>query len=76
MVSAPGVAPPGETTGFVGVDPVVADGVVVAVGDVLDGGGDEVGGGEDFEVALTFPVVTTPLGDGGGFLITGTWKRS
>jgi hypothetical protein len=24
--------------------------VVVAVGDVLDGGGDEAGGGEDFEV--------------------------
>ncbi len=32
------VAPLGETAGFVGVDPVVADGVVVAVGDVLDCG--------------------------------------
>ena len=30
----------------------VADGVVVAVGDVFDCGGEEIGGGEDFEVPV------------------------
>ena len=30
----------------------VADGVVVAVGEVFDCGGEEIGGGEDFEVPV------------------------
>ncbi|MEZ5327973.1 MAG: hypothetical protein R3F19_23245 [Verrucomicrobiales bacterium] len=38
----------------------------MAVGDVLDGGGEEVGGGEDFEVALGFPVVAGTVDDVGG----------
>jgi hypothetical protein len=49
----------------------IADGVVVAVGDVLDGGGDEVGGGEDLEVALGFPVAAGAVDDGGGFFFPG-----
>ena len=50
---------------------VVADGVVVAVGDVFDSGGEEIGGGEDFEVALVFPVVAAAVDDGRGFLFPG-----
>lgn len=65
------VTPLFEAAGFVRVDAVVANGVVVAVGDVLDGGGDEVGGGEDFEVAFGFPVLAGTVDDGGGFLFPG-----
>ena len=60
-----------EAAGFVGVDAVVADGVVVAVGDVFDGGGEEVGGGEDFEVAFGFPVGAGTVDDGGAFFFPG-----
>lgn len=57
------------------VDAVVADGVVVVVGDVLDGGGDKVGGGEDFEVALGFPVVAGTVDDGGGLIEESAGKK-
>jgi len=69
------VAPLFEAAGFVGVEAVVADGVVVAVGDVLDGGGEEVGGGEDFKIALGFPVVPGTVDDGGGFFFPGDFLQ-
>jgi len=40
----------------------------LAVGDVLDSGSDEVGGGEDFEVAFGFPVAAGTVDDGGGWI--------
>ena len=36
---------------------------------MLDGGGEEVSGGEDFEVALGFPVVAGTVDDGGGLFV-------
>ena len=38
--------------GFVGAEAVVADGLLAFGWNVVDGGGDEVGGFEDLEVAL------------------------
>jgi len=69
------VAPLGESAGFVGVDAVVADGVVVAVGDVFDDSGEKVGGGEDFEIALGFPVAAGAVDDGGGFFFPGDFLQ-
>ena len=40
----------------------------MAVGDVLDGSGDKVGGGEDFEVAFGLPVAAGTVNDGGGWI--------
>ena len=48
---------------------------MVAVGDVLDGGGDEIGGGEDFEIALGFPVVAGTVDDGGGTFVPGDFLQ-
>ena len=69
------VAPLGESAGLVGVDAVVADSVVVAVGDVFDDSGEKVGGGEDFEIALGFPVAAGAVDDGGGFLLPGDFLQ-
>jgi hypothetical protein len=41
-----------HASGLVGVIPIVADGVLALVGDVLEDGGEEVEGLEDLEVAL------------------------
>ena len=49
--------------------------MVVAVGDVLDGSGDKVGGGEDFEIALGFPVVAGAVDDGGGLFVPGDFLQ-
>ena len=51
------VAPLFEASGFVGVDTVVSDSVMVAVGDMFDGSREKISGGEDLEIALGFPVV-------------------
>ena len=45
----------GEAAGFVGVEAVVANGLLAFGWDVLDGGGEKVGGFEDFEVAFGVP---------------------
>ena len=47
----------GHAPGFIGIDAVVADGLLAFGWQVVDGGGDEVGGFEDLEV--TFDVVVT-----------------
>lgn len=56
----------GHAPGFVGVEAVVADGVLALGRDVLDDGGEEVGGGEDFEVALGVPTAAGAVDDGLG----------
>ena len=45
----------GEATGFVGVEAVIANRLLAFGWDVFDSGGEEVGGFEDFEVALGVP---------------------
>ena len=52
--------------GFVGIETVVADGLFSLGREVVDGGGDEVGGFEDFEVALGGVVALGAVDDGLG----------
>ncbi len=54
----------GHAARFVGVEAVVADGVLALGRDVLDDRGQEVGGGEDFEVALGVPTAAGAVDDG------------
>ena len=54
----------GEAAGFVGVEAVVADGLLSLWRDVLDGGSEEVGGFEDFEVAFGVPTAAGAVDDG------------
>ena len=54
----------GEAAGFVGVEAVIADGLLAFGRDVLNGGGGEVGGFEDFEVALGVPTASEAIDDG------------
>ena len=58
-----------EAAHFVGVPAVVADHLGALVGDVLGDGGEEVGGGEELEIAIDFGVKPGAVGDGvvGGF---------
>ena len=56
----------GEAAGFVGVEAVVADGLMAFGWNVFDGGGEEVGGFEDFEVALGVPTAARAIDDGFG----------
>ena len=53
-------------TGFVGVEAVVADGLFSFGREVVDDGGDEVGGFEDFEVPLGGMVALGAVDDGLG----------
>jgi hypothetical protein len=63
--------------GFVGVEAVVADGLLALGWEVEEGGGDEVGGLEDLEVALGGVVAFGAVDDGlaggvpGDFLLRG-----
>ena len=52
--------------GFVGIEAVVADGLFPFGREVVDDGGDEVGGFEDFEVALGGVVAFGAVDDGLG----------
>ncbi|MDA0766719.1 MAG: hypothetical protein O3A92_07845 [Verrucomicrobia bacterium] len=54
------------TAGFVGVEAVVADGLLALGREVEKGGGDEVGGLEDLEVALGGVVALGAVDDGLG----------
>jgi len=56
----------GETTGFIGVDTVVTDGLLALGRKVVDGGGDEVGGFEYLEVAFDVVVTLGAVNDGFG----------
>ena len=56
----------GETTGFVGIDAVVADSLLALGREVVDGGGDKVGGFENLEVALGVVVAFGAVDDGFG----------
>jgi len=53
-------------TGFVGIEAVVADGLLAFGREVEQGGGDEVGGLEDLEVALGGVVALGAVDDGLG----------
>ena len=55
-----------HASGFVGVEAVVAYGVLGFGRDVLDDGGEEGGGGEDFEVAFGVPAAAGAVNDGLG----------
>ena len=46
------------------VEAVVADGLLASGWDVVDGGGEEVGGAEDFKVALRAPTAAGAVDDG------------
>lgn len=54
---------------FVRVDAVVPDGLLAPGWDVVDGGGKEIGGFEDFKVALGFPTAPGAVDDGQGVRI-------
>jgi len=54
----------GLAAGFVGVEAVVADGLLAFWREVKEGGGNEVGGGEDLEVALGGVVAFGAVDDG------------
>jgi hypothetical protein len=56
----------GLAAGFVGVEAVVADGLFSLGREVVDDGGDEIGGFEDFEVALGGVVAFGAVDDGLG----------
>jgi len=56
----------GQAAAFVGVEAVVADGLLAAGRDAVDGGGEEVGGGEDFKVSLRAPTAAGAVDDGPG----------
>lgn len=58
-------------SGFVGVDAVVADGLLSLWREVEKGGGDEVGGGEDFKVALGGVLAFGAVDDGLGRFVPG-----
>ncbi|MDB2673736.1 hypothetical protein N9Y81_02145 [Akkermansiaceae bacterium] len=53
-------------SGFVGVEPVVADGLLAFWRKVKEGGGDEVGGFEDLKVAFGVVVALGAVDDGFG----------
>ena len=50
--------------GFVGVGAVIADGLLALGREMVDNGGDEVGGFEDFEVSLGRVVALGAVDDG------------
>ncbi len=54
----------GEAAGFVGVEAVVTNRLLAFGWDVLDGGGEKVGGFEDFEVAFGVPTAAGTVDDG------------
>ena len=54
----------GHAAAFVRVKTVIADRLLAARRDVVDGGGEEVGGGEDFKVALRAPTAARTVDDG------------
>jgi hypothetical protein len=56
----------GLASGFVGVEPVVADGLLAFWRKVKEGGGDEVGGFEDLKVAFGVVVALGAVDDGFG----------
>ena len=56
----------GHAAAFVRVDAVVADRLVPSRRDVVNGGGEEVGGFEDFKVALRAPTAAGAVDDGLG----------
>ena len=67
-----------SASGFVGVEAVVADGLVALWREMVDNGGDEVGSFEDFEVALGGVVAFGAVDDGlggrvPGDLLKGEW---
>ena len=53
-----------DAAGFVGIDAVVADGLLAFGREVVDGGGDEVGGFKDLEVAFDVVVTLGSVNDG------------
>jgi len=53
----------GETAGFIGIDAVVSDGLLTLGWKVVDGGGDEVGGFEDLEIAFDVVVAFGAVDD-------------
>ena len=59
------------TSGFVGIEAVVADGLFSFGREVVDDGGDEVGGFEDFEVPLGGMVALGAVDDGLGAGVPG-----
>ena len=54
----------GQAAAFVRVEAVVADGLLAAWRDVVDGGGKKVGGLEDFKVPLRAPTAAGAVDDG------------
>ena len=56
----------GEAAGFVGVEVVIADGLLAFGRDGLNGGGEKVGGFEDFEIAFGVPTAAGAVNDGFG----------
>ena len=60
-----------DAAGFVGIDAVVADGLLAFGWNVIDGGGDEVGGFEYLEVSLGGVVAFRSVDDGLGAGIPG-----
>lgn len=63
------------TAGFVGIDAVVTDGVLGFRREVVDDGGDEVGGFEDLEVALGGVVALGAVDDGLGGGVPGDFLK-
>lgn len=56
----------GEAAGFVGVEAVITNCLLAFGRDVLDGGGEKVGGFEDFEVPFGVPTAAGMVNDGFG----------
>ena len=56
-----------QAAAFVGVEAVVADGLLAFGWDVVDGGGDKVGGGKDFKIPFGAPTAAGAIDDGLGF---------
>ena len=52
-----------QAAAFVRVEAVIADGLLAARRDVVDGGGEEVGGFEDFEIPLRVPTAAGTVDD-------------
>ena len=59
--------------GFVGVEAVVADGLLALEREMVDNGGDEVGDFEDFEVSLGGVVALGAVDDGLGGGVPGNF---